>query len=859
MHPVAFLDLLTFLTLVGALVAFGFSMYGEKSHDSFKILTIAFLVFSIFYYVLLYLEWASSYPIFDRLENFAGLLVPMWWGGLFYGILQKISNRELVISQRRYQMVVDNIDELIIKLDEDNRIHFASPLFAAFIEKSAEELIGKDFKSAMAAMASTSFEFDFLDQARKKPFAVDSETPVATRQGVRWFTWSAKRLADDPGNEKGILVVGRDITEKKKAEQSLQESEARHRQFVDNQPVGMFRTIVEGDGRFVMANPAMVQMFRYPTVESFLKTPAVDLYRDPKYRQEVLERLFKDSKIYGLEGEGKRREGEPFNFNMSLQLTRDGLGNPLYVDGTIIDITEHMQAEIRLKRSEELHREAQRIARLGHWEHKLRDDYPIWSDEMYRIFEVEKTSSGASFDAFFERVHPEDRIRIDEHIQHAIKNRTGIDIFNRVLFPDGRAKYVHGMGKVEYDNNGNPVRLVGTVQDVTSLKEAEIAREHSEQMLRQAQKMEAIGALAGGVAHDFNNMLGAIIGYSEITLEDLKEDNPLRDNLEKILDAAQRSAALTRQLLAFARKQTIAPVVFDVNTAIAGTLKMLERLIGENIDLVWQPCAGPLLVRMDPSQFDQILANLCVNAKDAIEDHGKVTIETEIIYFDDEYCREHAGFLPGEYVMLAVSDDGSGIDQETISHIFEPFFTTKEIGQGTGLGLATVYGIVKQNQGFVNVYSELGGGSTFRIYIPRHAMDEIVERPAVAGTIKSGKGETILLIEDDPLLQEMSKQMLCKQGYDVLTASTPTEAIRLAEEARYEISMFVTDVVLPEMNGRELAKRLWAIRPGIRHLFMSGYSSNVIAHRGILDEGLNFIQKPFSTKEFVAKISSILD
>jgi CheY-like chemotaxis protein len=367
-----------------------------------------------------------------------------------------------------------------------------------------------------------------------------------------------------------------------------------------------------------------------------------------------------------------------------------------------------------------------------------------------------------------------------------------------------------------------------------------------------------VGRLAGGVAHDFNNMLGVILGHTEMALEQVDPAQPLHAGLTEIRNAATRSADLTRQLLAFARKQTIAPQVLDLNETVAGMLTMLKRLIGEDIDLHWQMEADLWPVRVDPSQIDQILANLCVNARDAISGVGKLTIELGNRTFDEDFCAAHAGLVPGEYVLLAVSDDGCGMDKETLSHLFEPFFTTKGMGQGTGLGLATVYGIVKQNHGFIDVSSEPGRGTTFKIYLPRDvgkagpARRESAPEPLLRGQ------ETILLVEDEPAILKMTKMMLERQNYTVLAARTPGEAIALAREHAGEIHLLVTDVVMPEMNGRDLAKNVMSLYPHVKRLFMSGHTANVIAHDSVLNEGMHFMQKPFSMKDLAVKVREAL-
>jgi CheY-like chemotaxis protein len=354
-------------------------------------------------------------------------------------------------------------------------------------------------------------------------------------------------------------------------------------------------------------------------------------------------------------------------------------------------------------------------------------------------------------------------------------------------------------------------------------------------------------------------MLSVILGHAELALIKSDSSQPILGNLKEILDAAKRSADLTRQLLAFARKQTIIPKILDLNETVAGMLKMLQRLIGENIDLNWHPKANLWPVKVDPSQIDQILANLCVNARDAISGVGKITIETGTSIFDDDYCAVHVGFVTGEYVRLAVSDNGCGMDKELLDNIFEPFFTTKELGKGTGLGLATVYGAVKQNNGFINVYSEPGQGTTFTMYLPRYADKAGQTRQAEPAAPAARGHETILLVEDEPSILEMTTTMLEMQGYTVLAACAPGKAIELASIHAGEIHLLMTDVVMPEMNGRELSERLLTRYPNLACLFMSGYTADVIAHHGVLDEGVNFIQKPFGIHDLATKVREALN
>ena len=397
------------------------------------------------------------------------------------------------------------------------------------------------------------------------------------------------------------------------------------------------------------------------------------------------------------------------------------------------------------------------------------------------------------------------------------------------------------------------------LQSDAARKTSEQKQQLLERQLIQAQKMESVGRLAGGVAHDYNNMLSIIIGYAELALEKVKPGESLHTELGEILCAARRSTDITRQLLAFARRQTIAPKVLNLNDIVTSMLKMLRRLIGEDIDLAWLPGAGVWPVKIDPSQVDQILANLCVNARDAIAGVGKITIETKNVCLDKDYCADHAGFVPGEYILLAVSDDGTGMSPETLEKVFEPFFTTKKMGEGTGLGLSTVYGIVKQNDGFINIYSELGKGSTIRIYLARHAGEGHEEANEPVTEIPLGRGETLLLVEDDGAILLLGKKMLENLGYTVLTAATPGDAMALARESEERIHLLITDVVMPEMSGRDLSSQLQVEYPDLKVLFMSGYTADVIAHRGVLDEGVNFISKPFSKKELAMKVRDVLE
>jgi two-component system, cell cycle sensor histidine kinase and response regulator CckA len=410
-----------------------------------------------------------------------------------------------------------------------------------------------------------------------------------------------------------------------------------------------------------------------------------------------------------------------------------------------------------------------------------------------------------------------------------------------------------------FNASGAITNYVSVSRDITEFLRLQNDKEKLQAQFLQSQKIESVGRLAGGVAHDFNNMLSVILGHTQLSLDAINDSHPLSLHLQEINKAAQRSADLTRQLLAFARKQTISPKVLDLNETISGLLTMLQRLIGEDIDLAWLPGSNLWPIRMDPAQVNQIMTNLAVNSRDAIEQVGRITIETENLTLDADYCADHPGFVAGDFVVLSASDNGRGMEKEILNHLFEPFFTTKKVGEGTGLGLATVYGIVKQNDGFINVYSEPGRGTTFKVYFPKAVRLPAEEKEIVPPAPPKGGTETIFLVEDEPAVQKLTKIMLERLGYTVIAASAPNSAIRLAGEYAGEIHLLLVDVVMPEMTGRDLSEQLHSIRPNLKRLFMSGYTANVIAHHGVLDKGVHFIQKPFTAKMLADKVREALE
>jgi PAS domain S-box-containing protein len=431
----------------------------------------------------------------------------------------------------------------------------------------------------------------------------------------------------------------------------------------------------------------------------------------------------------------------------------------------------------------------------------------------------------------------------------------------RMTRKDGDPFWAHLESTTTQANeDASDIRIV--LSDVSVRRHAEIERLTLEAQLQQARKLESIGVLAGGVAHDFNNMLSVILGHVQLALEQVTPDHSLYVDIVEIQKAAKRSAELTQQLLAYASKQVVAPKVMELNSRVDEILVMLRRLIGENITVAWTPAKPLWLVKMDPSQMDQILTNLSVNARDSISDIGTITIETKNCVIDAAYCASHANAKQGEYVRLRMCDSGSGMDSATLEKIFEPFFTTKDATKGVGLGLAMVYGVVTQNHGFISVSSNVGKGTIFEIYLPRYQgpleTTELIRSPVVDLTA-SRSMETILVVEDETTLLQLTMRMLAKHGFRILGASTPSEAIRLATKPGEKIDLLLTDVKMPQMNGPILAQTIRSHDSNIKFVFMSGYTADVLSTNGILNEGIIFLQKPFTDSELLGKVRAALE
>ncbi len=474
-------------------------------------------------------------------------------------------------------------------------------------------------------------------------------------------------------------------------------------------------------------------------------------------------------------------------------------------------------------------------------------------------------------DFWVKRIHPEDREAVMQVYRDALAASRDHEYEYRAVAADGREVWLRDIVHVVRDAESLPATLWGLTVDLTELKRSESALRQSEEQLRQAQKMDAVGKLAGGIAHDFNNLLMVIRGDSDLMLRRLAAGHPLRQNAEGIREAADQAATLTRQLLAFSRKQVVAPRLVDLNATVASIHAMLQRLLGETINLVTVTAPDLGGVKADPGQMEQMILNLCVNARDAMPDGGRLTIRTANVDLDESTARRWSDAKPGPYVMLEVSDTGGGMDAETRSRLFEPFFTTKEQGKGTGLGLSTVYGTVKQSGGHISVESEPGRGSIFTVYLPRGAKPAAVApeprrpaeapapRPAGETQLTPGRGETILLVEDAQRVRAVVREILEMSGYAVLEARHGAEALEVSNRHAGPIHLLVTDVVMPQMSGRELAQRLATLRPDLKGLYMSGYTDDAIVRHGVLASGIAFLSKPFTPDALALKVREVLD
>ncbi len=800
---------------------------------------------------------------------------------------RKQAEEALLESSRLNRQIIDSVHEGIIVYGTDLRYQVWNPFMEELFGLKSNEVLGKQPLKVFPFMKETGV-IEQLERALSGEIPDGVEYRYALNGNTGWVFDKSSPLRNDAGEIIGVIASVQEITQRKVVEETRSfllrcGTTAKDEDFFALLAGYLAKTLgmeyvcidhLENDGLTAQTVAVYNAGQLEPNVRYALKdTPcgevvdkAVCCYprgvRQSFPRDAALHELMAESYVGAILWDSQKRPigliavignhelKDPKLPELLLQLVAPRAAFEL----------ERRKTEKELRDREFFFRESQRAALIGSYRVDFIRDVWESSEVLDQIFGIDETYN-RSVQAWLDLIHPDDKGMMDEYLTgEVISKRNPFRKEYRIIRKsDGQVKWVFGQGEIACDDQERVLSLIGTIQDVTDRKEEEAERETLQAQLSQAQKMESVGRLAGGVAHDFNNMLQSIFFNTGLILEYLPPGSPLCENVEEIQNCAQRSADITRQLLAFARKQTAEPRVLDLNAKVEGMLQMMRRLIGEDIHLTWAPASVVWPVRLDPIQIDQILVNLCVNARDAIAGVGKLTLETENFTFDEMYCATHSGSAPGDYVLIGVSDNGCGMDKEVLEHLFEPFFTTKGPGQGTGLGLATVYGIVQQYQGFIDVQSEPGHGTTFRIYLPKHKgkADELSR--AVSAKIAERGHETILVVEDEPAILKISSQVLQSLGYTVLPAATPGEAIRLAEEHAAEIHLLMTDVIMPEMNGRDLAKQLRSLYPHLQRLFMSGYTADVIAHHGMLDEGVHFIQKPFSLGDLAAKVRSTLD
>ncbi len=757
------------------------------------------------------------------------------------------SSTELQKNLALLQGITEGTTDAVFVKDLAGRYVMMNSAGARFLGRSVEEVLGKDDTELFipdVGRAIMARDRQVVESGKAQTYEEDGAAAGATRT----YLSTKGPYRDSNGKVIGLLGICRDISDRKRSEEETQRNLALLQGIMEGSPDAIF--VKDLQGRYVMVNSAGAH-YLGRTVEQVIGHDDSQLF-GPEVGAEIMERdrsVLQSGETRSFE-QVFRLAGVDRTFFTTKGPFRDASGRQIGVLGVSRDFTDRKRTEEEVRLSQQklsIHFEHTPLA-VVEWDVQFR--VTAWNSSAERIFGYSRAEAVGQYASFI--VPPEYRRQVDEVGQGLLNQKGGTRSTNDNVTKDGRTISCEWYNTPLVDELGRVLGVASLVQDVTE-------RVALEERLRQSQKMEAVGRLAGGVAHDFNNLLTVILGYSQMVAEGVPAGSRMADSAAQIKAAADRASGITRQLLAFSRKQVLSPRVINLNDIMLNLDSLLRRLIGEDIEVLTVPENDLGSVKADPGQIEQVIMNLALNARDAMPRGGKLTLETCNTQLDEAYARAHQPVVPGRYVMLAVSDTGHGMSAETRARIFEPFYTTKEVGKGTGLGLSMVYGIVKQSGGYIWVYSEPEQGTTFKIYLPR------VDQPAEAtGADSKPKNvqrgtETILLVEDDSQLRQLSSSVLAHCGYKMLVAGSPEEGIAICQQSPRDLKLLITDVVMPRMNGRQLAEAVLRLMPNVKVLYISGYTSNAIVHYGVLDPGLWFLPKPFTLSALVAKVREVLD
>jgi two-component system, cell cycle sensor histidine kinase and response regulator CckA len=762
------------------------------------------------------------------------------------------AERSLKESEERYRTLFETSPNGIVLMDLQMNITMANRRgLHLFGFKSPEEVLARNGVDFIAP-EDQPLVLPLIQKMFETGESQTLDVKLVTKDGTRVSSLvTASFLRDAAGEPRAIMGVAQDISDLKRAEEAVRDSEARLRAIFEHAPVGI--AMLDPNGRFLQVNPALQAIVGYNAAElQSLTCPRITHREDlPEQLRLHGELLRGQRQYYSMEKRYLRKDGEVVWVDLMMSHLLNGQSESRAI-ATIIDITARKRAEEALRESEQRFRLMAETIQDAFWIGRADITKLLYVSPGYeRIWGRSRAELAASPQAFLDAIHPEDFERVQAHLAAILAQRVPWDHEYRIIRPDGEVRWIQDRGFPVKGEQGQVILFTGMSTDITE-------RKTLEQQLLLAQKMEAVGRLAGGVAHDFNNLLMAITGYSELMKTKVLKDDPLYGYLEDILKTTDRAASLTGQLLTFSRRQIVRPQLMDLNRVVLDLERMLRRLIEEDIDLriITAPKLGA--VQIDPGHLNQIIMNLVINARDAMPCAGRIAVETAEVNFDTSRQTKSGLAQPGSYVMLQVSDTGIGMDEALQAHIFEPFFTTKEPGKGTGLGLSTVYGIVKQSEGFIDLDSEPGKGSAFKIYLPR--LDAVAKtRKAKVSKPTQFRGiETVLLVEDEDVLRTLLAKFLRLYGYTVLEARHGGEALLICEQHQGPIHLMVTDVVMPQMSGRVLADRLTPLRPEVKVLYMSGYTEDEVVQRGVAENAVAFLQKPFRPIDLVHKVYSLL-